>query len=265
MAMKTILCKLAAFACITLSSASIAATTVPVQLISPTGSTAGQAIISAGPSSAPAWGGIGLNGIAAVAANTVLANATGSSSSPSAFSMPTCSASGNALGYTSGTGIVCVTGLAPLSGTNSWTGVNTFTVPPVLQGVTSGANGSAGTVGQCIPATSSAIGMTNGSVTNIISVSLTAGDWFVNGSAQFATGGVISLALLGINTTSATLPAIPLRAGSTATLNAGADSEIVAPMQRLNITTTTTVYLVGLENFTTSGTVTGQINACRWH
>lgn len=35
----------------------MSATTVPVQLLNPTGSTSGQAIVSTGPSSAPAWGG----------------------------------------------------------------------------------------------------------------------------------------------------------------------------------------------------------------
>jgi hypothetical protein len=81
-------------------------TTVPVQLLNTAGSTAGQAVVSTGPSSAAAWGGIGLNGIAAIAANTVVANATGSSASPTAFAMPPCT---TALIWTAGTGFVCNT------------------------------------------------------------------------------------------------------------------------------------------------------------
>lgn len=98
------------------SSAIFAATTVPVQLLNPSGSTAGQAIVSTGPSSAPSWGGVGLNGIASIGANTVVANATGVSASPTAFAMPGCSASGSALQWTSGTGFTCGAGYAMLSG-----------------------------------------------------------------------------------------------------------------------------------------------------
>ncbi len=97
------------------SAVSFGATTVPVQLLNSAGSSVGQAIVSTGVSSAPAWGGVGVNGIAALAANTVLANATGSSASPTAFSMPSCSATGNALNWTSGTGFTCQTSLATLA------------------------------------------------------------------------------------------------------------------------------------------------------
>jgi hypothetical protein len=100
------------------ATAAFSATTVPVQLINPSGSTSGQAIVSNGSSSAPSWGAIGTNGIGAIAANTVLANATGSSAAPTAYAMPSCSVSTSALQYTSGTGIVCGTGYAKLSGSN---------------------------------------------------------------------------------------------------------------------------------------------------
>lgn len=103
-------------ALLALSSIAFGATTVPVQLLNPSGSTSGQAIVSTGATSAPAWGGIGVSGIAAIAANTVLANVTGSSASPAAFAMPGCSASGNSLNYTSGTGFTCATGYALTSG-----------------------------------------------------------------------------------------------------------------------------------------------------
>lgn len=45
--------------------------------------------------------------LATQAANTVLANATGASSSPTAFSMPGCSSAASALTWTSGTGFAC--------------------------------------------------------------------------------------------------------------------------------------------------------------
>lgn len=56
--------------------------------------------------------GITLGNLAQAAANTVLANATGSTANVAAFSMPSCSASGNNLQWTSGTGFTCATGYA---------------------------------------------------------------------------------------------------------------------------------------------------------
>lgn len=49
--------------------------------------------------------------LATQAANTILANATSSAASPTAFSVPSCSTSSSALGWTSGTGFVCNTGI----------------------------------------------------------------------------------------------------------------------------------------------------------
>lgn len=90
-----------------LSVAAFGTTLNPIQLLNPVGSTSGQAIVSTGASTAPAWGGIGVNGITALAANTVLANATASSASPTAFAMPSCSAAASALTWTTSTGFTC--------------------------------------------------------------------------------------------------------------------------------------------------------------
>ncbi|HEM7873847.1 TPA: hypothetical protein U2L31_000158 [Burkholderia contaminans] len=84
-----------------------AATLLPVPMLSPTGSSAGQTIVSTGSSSAPGWATVPLSGLSSVAANTVIANFTGASAAPVAFSMPSCSTSSSALNYTSGTGIGC--------------------------------------------------------------------------------------------------------------------------------------------------------------
>jgi hypothetical protein len=43
--------------------AAFAATTTPVQLLNPAGSTSGQAILSTGPTTAPLWGGVPLTGV----------------------------------------------------------------------------------------------------------------------------------------------------------------------------------------------------------
>ncbi|HGF4015937.1 hypothetical protein [Burkholderia cenocepacia] len=63
-----------------------------------------------------ATGLVTLPSLAAQAANTVVANVTGSSASPSAFAMPSCSTSASALQWTSGTGFTCGSGFANLSG-----------------------------------------------------------------------------------------------------------------------------------------------------
>lgn len=84
-----------------------ATTLNPVQLLNPAGSSSGQTIVSTGASSAPGWASLAASSLAPVGANTVVANATGSTAAPAAVSIPSCSASGNALQWTSGAGFSC--------------------------------------------------------------------------------------------------------------------------------------------------------------
>lgn len=100
-----------AFSLLLLLCASIASATtlVPVQLLNPAGSTAGQVVVSNGPVTAPGWANVAATSLAAQAANTVVANVTGSSASPTAFPMPSCSTSASALNYALGTGWTCNT------------------------------------------------------------------------------------------------------------------------------------------------------------
>jgi hypothetical protein len=112
----------------------IGATLNPVQLLNPAGSTSGQTIVSTGASSAPAWGNVSAAGLAAQAANTVLANATAASASPTAFAMPSCSTSASSLTWTTSTGFTCNTAVnaAQLGGT-------TFAAPGAIGGTTPAA------------------------------------------------------------------------------------------------------------------------------
>lgn len=100
---------LVALACA--AAASFGATLNPVQLLNPSGSTAGQAIVSTGASSAPAWGNVTAAALGAQAANTVVANATGASAAPTAFAMPSCNTTSSALIWTPGTGFQCSTAI----------------------------------------------------------------------------------------------------------------------------------------------------------
>jgi len=120
-----------------LSVAASATTLNPIQLLNPTGSSSGQAIVSTGASSAPAWANVAATALAAQAANTVVANVTGSAASPTAIAMPLCNASTAALQYTTGgSGFVCNTSInaATLGGT-------TFAAPGPI-GSTTASTGS---------------------------------------------------------------------------------------------------------------------------
>lgn len=126
-------------ALLALSSLAFGATLAPVQLLNPAGSSAGQAIVSTGPSSAPGWSNVIASGLVAQAANTVLANATGSTATPTAFAMPSCIASDNALRWAPGSGFTCANAIALKS-----SGLNQFaaTTSAQLAGVISDETGT---------------------------------------------------------------------------------------------------------------------------
>lgn len=141
--------RLLTIALLALTSLAFGATTTPVSLLSPAGSTAGQTIVSTGSSSAPAWGSVPVGGLAAIAANSVLANATGSSATPTAFAMPSCSGTNNALRWTSGSGFTCASGIALTSGTLAQFAATTSAQ---LAGVISDETGSGSLVFSVSPA-----------------------------------------------------------------------------------------------------------------
>jgi hypothetical protein len=217
------------------ASTAFGATLVPVQLLNPTGSSSGQAIVSSGSSSAPAWGGVGLNGIAAIPANTVLGNATGSSASPTAIS-------------TTGSGSV-VLGTSP-----------TITTPNI-QGVTNGAAAPSGSVGQIVTSTASSSAYTTGTTVNVTSISLPAGVWDIQGSVVFH-GTTVTNTAASINTVSATMNTSP-GYQTNLTLASAAGQALSTPVAPLTLTTTTTVYLVGFANGTGTMTVDYLMRALR--
>ena len=256
------------------------ATLLPIQLLSPAGSTTGQSIISTGSSTAPAWGGIAVNGISAIAANTVIANATASSASPTAVAIPSCSTSTSALQYTSGTGFSCYTSSATTTGTlaqfaattsaqlagvlsdetgsgSAVFGTSPTISQPTINGVTNGSAAAAGAVGQTISssvASGSAVPLTSTVSANVTSISLTAGDWDVWGTVCFVVSGTTTVQSFagGINTTSATLPAIsPTGAvfNVVASFTTGQGACFPVGTAIANISTTTTYYLVAFSGF----------------
>lgn len=282
--------------------------------------------------------GITLGNLAQAAANTVLANANGSMANVAAFSMPSCSASGNNLQWTSGTGFTCATGYAltgnPLSqfaattsaqllgvisdetgtgslvfGTSPTIGTPTINTPTIsggtinnasvgaitpstgafttlsatgaitpsqtngIVGTTTNNNANAGSVGEFpAPTNLTAVSLTTNVNANCSSVSLTAGDWDVQGVIVFKTaaGTFINGIFASIGTTSATfgpegtIVNITFNASASGAPTSGATERLATPVVRVSIASTTTVFLVGQSIFTTStATCDGYLRARR--
>jgi hypothetical protein len=134
-----------------------------------------------------------------------------------------------------------------------------------LVAVTTNSSAAVGVVGQVVTSTVSAVAITSGTLTNVTSISLPAGDWDVFGSVQAQAAGTTTTLYTsgGISTTSATLPA----AGLQTVAPAGAAGLLVGgpvPSQRLSLASTTTVYLVAQISYAVSTcTVAGSITARR--
>lgn len=113
-----------------------AATTNPVQLLSPTGSTSGQAVVSTGSSSAPNWGTVGVagggTGVTSFGAfSTVVANGT------AGFNWVNPGASGTIYASTGGSSFptfqtLSALGIAPLN-SPAFTGTPSFAGSPTFQ------------------------------------------------------------------------------------------------------------------------------------
>jgi hypothetical protein len=235
-----------------ISCAAFGTTFVPVQLLNPTGSTSGQAIISTGASSAPAWGNVSA---AALTGLVPTANGGLGANYGSASGVPVLAAGVSTITATTGTGSV-VLGTSP-----------TITTPNI-QGVTGGTTAASGQVGQPLTATGTAVSITNSTPANCTSINLPAGDWNVWGNVNFnpGSGTAFSLMQSGFNTTSATLPAAPnySAAAFAGTTNFGQSS--MPPQQIYNVSTATTVYLVANGGFAGgTATVSCFIDARRMH
>ncbi|MCO1462051.1 hypothetical protein L0Y93_10645 [Burkholderia multivorans] len=109
--------KIVSIALLALTASAHAATKVPVLMLDPTGSTAGQAVVSNGPSAQPSWQSLTFGILPTIATNTVLGNTGVASASPAAVSLPSCSAPNSGLKYSSGIGFSCGTTFALTSST----------------------------------------------------------------------------------------------------------------------------------------------------
>lgn len=137
----------------------------------------------------------------------------------------------------------------------------TVTTPNIV-GTTAVGNAAAGSVGEYVSsiiASGSAVALTTGNTANVTSISLTAGDWDIWGNTFFLPAATtnVTFCLGGWNTASATLSFVADKANIVTYTSGGVVTggvNIAGGMfqGRLNISSTTTVYLVAQGNFTVS-------------
>jgi hypothetical protein len=120
---KIFACALALF-----STLVFGATLSPITLLNPAGSTAGQAILSTGPSGAPVWGAVPLTGITGT-----LAIANGGTGATSASVARTNLGLGTVSTQNTGTSGATV---PLLNGSNTWAAAQTFSIRPTFNGAT---------------------------------------------------------------------------------------------------------------------------------
>lgn len=140
----------------------------------------------------------------------------------------------------------------------------------VSAGITNTGNATAGTPGEVVTSSVSAgaaVALVTATGTNVTSISLTAGDWSVEGNINFAaTTATVTGTSGGITTTTLTVPndGTEVYSGVQVTLLSENDS-VTIPRKRINVSSTTTVYLVGKCTFS-AGSVSafGAITATRF-
>lgn len=138
-----------------------------------------------------------------------------------------------------------------------------------IAGVTTTVAATAGNVGETKSvyiASGSAVTFTTATATNVATLSLTAGDWLVDGQLTFVeTTSTVSERIAGINSTSATLPVDGSESycGTQSTVTSEKNTTGLSG-KRITVGSTTTIYLVGKPTFS-AGTCTGYgfINATR--
>jgi hypothetical protein len=151
----------------------------------------------------------------------------------------------------------------PLPVSNGGTGVSnsnwtagSLTFSPTTQGIvgtTTNNNAATGYVGEYISNAATGVSLTSNVVANITSISLTAGDWDVYGSAFYYTSGAVGVQFLSwFSSTSATLPANNytyscLSFTSGQSTNTGENAP--PPTLRFSLSGTTTIYLSGRAQF----------------
>ena len=137
-----------------------------------------------------------------------------------------------------------------------------------IVGTTTNNSAAVGYVGQFVTSNvpfSSATPISTTTPTTLTSISLTAGDWQVGGNIFFiGSGAVLTNGKVGISTTTNTFPDNSHTSGINSLAMLASNLSFNAPEQRISISGTTTVYIIGQTNFGSgSATQCGNIWARR--
>lgn len=193
--------------------------------------------------------------------NTVVAGTLGVTGAGTFSS--TLAATGNFAINTNKFNVTASSGNTSTAGTLGATGAIIPSQTAGITGTTTNNSVNAGGVGEEITSTlvmGSAISLSTGTAANVTSISLTAGDWDVSGSAIFNGNAATTVTYIqaSISSTSATLDTTPGRIGgmgfiTTTTLYASNSINTVAlPPYRISLSGTTTIYLVVQSAFATN-------------
>lgn len=133
-----------------------------------------------------------------------------------------------------------------------------------IVGLVTGVAAASGVVGQEVSASSgSAVSLTSGTLTNIVSISLPAGDWELESALRVNNAGNVTILNFGVSATSAVLPTDWWdRYNITTTIAAGTSTR-QGMSRRVLLSATTTLYLVAQCTFTSTCTADGYIRARR--
>ncbi len=139
-----------------------------------------------------------------------------------------------------------------------------FTSTSGIIGTITNNNAAAGSVGESIASTFTAA-LSSGTLVDITSISLTAGDWDVFGSISVAPSDVLTGVKGGINIVSETLPLASTGVLMELTLSFVSGQPFTASVgsARFSVSSTTTVYLVMVAAFASTCDGTGFIRARR--
>lgn len=168
---------------------------------------------------------------------------------------------GTSVGTMTSTGLngMAVGATTPSTGaftTLSATGAITPSTTNGIIGTTAANSANAGSLGEFVSSTVTGVSLTTNTQTNITSISLTAGDWDVGGMTVYAPALTTTLQLIAsaASLTSATLPVAGLYASLATTFQVGGNAlqSLTIPPLRVNVSATTTVFLVATSVFGTS-------------
>lgn len=146
------------------------------------------------------------------------------------------------------------------TGTGSASATPAWTATSQLPGSATNDSASAGNIGECIQslvASGSAIALTTNTQTNITSVTLTAGDWDVEGNVSVLASGSSAITQIagGLNNTSATLPTDGSECYGSPSTGTSYRTGVTMPRKRFSLASGATIYLVTNTQYS-SGTIT---------